>query len=144
MLRSSIGLCLDFGDPTPEYDWYIFSTWDGLDAPVCSPPSSIILPPREGGPLPKELLGLMPKVPLRAPELDPPKSCWVIEFPPDEESCRSAPFSVSEPRPPPNEEDCSAESSGPPTLKNPVPSPMLSKDWLNSEKEGAISSEFVG
>ena len=93
------------------------------------------------GPLPKELLGLIPKV--NAPDPDPPKSCCE-NVPLDAESWSSFPFSSLPDGPAPKDVDCKAESKGPPTLKKFAVSPILSKDWLKREKEGAISIELVG
>ena len=92
-------------------------------------------------PLPKELLGLMPKV-RPPPELDPPRSCWE-KVPPEAESWRSVPLSSLVVGPASKEDDWRVASSGPLTLKKFAVSPMLSNDWLNSVKEGAMSSEFV-
>ena len=68
---------------------------------------------KEEGPLPNELVGLIPKV-KAPPELD----AFSLNVPFDADSCSSAPPLSSKLVAPPNDVDCNAESKGPPTLKN--------------------------
>jgi len=118
------------------------STWDGLDERWSWPPKTIMFPLlKEDAPTPNELFGLIPNVRF-PPELEPPSICCE-KLPLEEDNWSSVPFS-SPPIGAPKEFDCSAESSGPPTLKKFAVSPMLSKDWLNNEKEGAMSMEPEG
>jgi len=95
------------------------------------------------GPLPNEFVGDIPK--MAPPDID----AFSLKVPLDALSCRQLSPGEEGLRLP----DClssklvdelsMAESRAPLTLKNCAVSPRLSKDWLNKEKEGAMSREFV-
>ena len=126
---------------------YKSRTWEGLDRPFSLFPPRTVTDPLAApvgkeavGPFPKELVGDMLNM---AP---PDMEAFSLKVPFDEESCKG--LSEEGLRLP---EVLSsklvdtlsmAESRAPLALKN-CPSPKLSKDWLKSEKEGAMSREFV-